>query len=311
MNVFQKIALLTLCVVALTKLFDDELQTRRVNQLRIASSRTLDSDGNDQEERPVMHTFYEHKEEGEDSLLEVWAIEWNRAGFDTKVLSMADARAHPYFEEMEKIIKPILGELYNGLCFYRWLAMVQAGGGWMSDYDVLPTNFPIEDGLVLPNGGNFTSFQAHVPCLMSGSQEEWSRVTHLLMDAFPRSIEKFGYPTDMRAFMILEGEQQSHNIDIDYNIYFGWPYRDMRTGFQYKEPRIIDCEIMKIGRAVHLSHKDTDKAYKQGLFPVKIPRGDSPSRQHRGEAGKTLLEDWRSQCQAEIQEVKEQNLSVI
>jgi hypothetical protein len=37
--------------------------------------------------------------------------------------------------------------------------MVQEGGDWMSENEIfLPSNFPIEDGLTLPNGGQFTSF---------------------------------------------------------------------------------------------------------------------------------------------------------
>ena len=299
MNIIQKVASLTLCFVVLTKVFD--VETSQVNKLHKDASRRMNLDDHDQG-RPVMHTFYEKASEGEDGLLDVWASEWNRAGFDTKILTLADAKANPYFEEMEKTVKPIFGERYNGLCFYRWLAMAQEGGGWMSDCDVLPTNFLIKEGLVLPNGGKFTSFQRHVPCLLSGSQGEWMRVTNLLVDAIPRTREKFGLPTDMRAFMVLANEG-NHNID------FGNPYNDMRTGFQYKEPRKVDCDMMKIGRAIHFSHKDTDVAFQHGLFPVDIPKGTrtNPSRDKRAEGSSTFMDDWRNQCQNEIQDMKEQD----
>ena len=126
------------------------------------------------------------------------------------------------------------------------------------------------------------------------------RVTHLLVDAIPRTTEKFGFPTDMRAFMVLHDEG---NHDID----FGRPYFDMRTGFNYKEPRKVDCDIMKIGRAIHFSHKDTDDAYQHGLFPVDtIPKGTLISHVLRAKGSSNFMDDWRNQCQNEIQDLKEQ-----
>jgi hypothetical protein len=52
--------------------------------------------------RPIMHTFFEPDQAGEDDLLQVWAEEWQRAGFDTRVLSLKDAEKHPYFPTMKK-----------------------------------------------------------------------------------------------------------------------------------------------------------------------------------------------------------------
>ena len=124
--------------------------------------------------RPMMHTFYENSDVGEDDLLEYWKEAWNEAGWDTVVLTMEDAKKHPYYDEMFSVIDPIWGMTYNGLCFYRWLAMAASGGGWMSDYDLFPTNFPKEEGFMdsLPNRGDFTSFYGHVPSLMSGREDE-------------------------------------------------------------------------------------------------------------------------------------------
>lgn len=290
----QKVALLILCVIALTKIC--EVEPGQGNTLRKDSPRRMSSD----DKRPVMHTFYEKVSEGEDELLELWKSEWNRMGFDTKILTLADAKANPHFEDMEKLVKPIFGETYNGLCFYRWLAMVQDGGGWMSDYDTLPTNFPIEDGLNLPNGGHFTSFEAHVPSLMSGSKEEWMRVTNLLIEAIPQAREKFGLPSDMNAFLVIRNEG---NHDID----FGVPYHNIRPGYHYKEPRVVDCSAMKIGRAIHFSHQKTHQAFALGLFPVDLPKDAKPSSNHRAEGSSIFMNDWREQCKNEILEAQEQS----
>ena len=238
-------------------------------------------------ERPIMHTFYQEAKEGEDDLLEVWKSEWNRAGFDTKVLTIEDARSHEYFEEMEKVIKPVWEEEYNGLCFYRWLAMATVeGGGWMSDYDTLPTNIPKEDLLSLPNGGEFTSFQYHVPCLVVGSQDEWLRVTKLLVDAIPKAGELYDLQTDMMAFMVLR-KKGNQNIHFEY---------DVLQDYEYRGARQIDCEKMRFGRAIHFSHKATHEAFEKDVF-ISSSHYVSPIRAERVS---DFMNDWREQCQLAI-----------
>ena len=255
-------------------------------------ARTLTFKNNDvgaRKARPIMHTFYQQAYEGEEDLLALWKEEWNRAGFDTKILTMKDARSHKYFKEMKKVIKPILGERYNGLCFYRWLAMATVeGGGWMSDYDVMPTNFPKKDILELPNKGKFSSFQVHVPCLLSGTQDEWLRVTKLLVDAIPRTDKEFGMITDMMAFLKLKNEGNHH-------IFFRY---EVLKKFKYKEPRKVDCEAMSIGRAIHFSHRAKQEAHVRGLFLT------TAAYMPQGRAGSvfTFMEDWRDQCQDEATE---------
>lgn len=257
---------------------------------RHPNARTLTLNGDpEQVKRPIMHTFYEKAHEGadvgEDELLQIWKSEWKRAGFETKILTMKDTRSHKYFTAMEKIIKPILGERYNGLCFYRWLAMATvAEGGWMSDYDVMPTNFPIQDGFILPNGGKLSTQDGFVPALVSGSQDEWLRVTKLLVDAIPRTDEKYGYPTDMRALRELL-EEGNHDIAFQY---------DMRGKFEYTDRRKVDCEVMRSGRAIHLSHSAMGTAKAMGLL-----RAGHHSINDRAKCVSDFMEDWRDQCQKE------------
>ena len=87
---------------------------------------------NSRQNRPIMHTFFETDDGNPDGsqLLEVWRDEWEMAGFETRVLNMKDAKKHPLYQEMKDTIGPTFGETYNGLCFYRWLAMAnQKEGG--------------------------------------------------------------------------------------------------------------------------------------------------------------------------------------
>jgi len=125
----------------------------------------------------------------------------------------------------------------------------------MSDYDIFPTKFPLSQGVDLSNGGNFTSFEVHVPSLMSGRAEEWTRVSKLLIDAISRTAEA---PTDIQAFKILLDEQ---NTSIEFLSKY-----NVQLGLVYKTWRKVDCERMRRGRAVHMSHTYIKRVHDKKLF---------------------------------------------
>jgi len=256
----------------------------------IARRTSVSDDG-----RPIMHTFYEKTGEGEDDLLEAWKEEWTLAGFEARVLTLKDAKRHSSFTDMENVLEAssmyIRG--YNAMCMFRWLAMAASGGGWMCDYDTFPTNFPINGAKILPNNGNFTSFDGHVPSLLSGTAEEWTRVAMLIM----KSITRVEYPnpkTDMHAFLVLKKEG-IHNVN------FASKRMEMINGFLYKEalshdsPREVDCEMMAKGRAIHLSHKSTHDSCLKGMFPV-LDISWAMAVIRRGRAARIFFADWREQC---------------
>jgi len=258
----------------------------------------FESQCGDREEnvRPIIHTFF-HKVKRmttEDETLRVWKEEWGNAGFETVVLTLDDAKKHPDFEEIEKLMKPLFGlEGYNALCFYRWMAMAASGGGWMSDHDTLPLNFPIAEGFNLPNGGNFTSFQVYVPSLMSGTEEEWNRVFKLLIDAIPRINNRPDTEekklSDMHAFEVLHREKNGSIIFRPYDV-------DVHDGYIYESPHKVNCRKMS-GRAVHLSHAYTAKALKDGTFPIEVAEDiDEPTGEMRAQGAKAFLNEWRYQC---------------
>jgi len=242
--------------------------------------------------RPIMHTFYHSIElmEMEDATLDLWREEWTNAGFDTKVLNLEDAKRHPDFTEIEKAMIPLYGSTgYNAICFYRWLAMAVSGGGWMSDHDTFPVNFPMNEGIDLPNGGHFTSFQAHIPALMSGTAAEWDRVAKLVISAIPRIAEE-EMKTDMNAFNVLQEEGST-------DVIFMMPYvRYVQMGFIYDSPRVVNCEKMARVRAVHISHAVSHQAIKNGLYPIEVEKDDPVGNGNRAAASKVFLDDWREQC---------------
>jgi len=243
--------------------------------------------------RPIMHTFYENLPEGEDDLVVAWKEEWTLAGFETRVLNFEDAKRHPYFKQMEEVVKPMFGEGYNAMCLYRWLAMAASGGGWMTDYDTFPTNFPMDEGIILPNNGNLTSFESQIPSLMSGRADEWTRVAKLLVEAMPRTKENL--KSDMHTFQRLK-EEGTHGIDFR-------PLKlSMRRGFLYKNAlssdslREVDCDTMAGGVAIHFAHRYTRESYIKGMFPLHTVNGYNQALRSRGKAARVFMADWRDQC---------------
>lgn len=163
----------------------------------------------------------------------------------------------------------------------------------MSDYDTFPTNFPLKEGKDLPNGGNFTSYQAHVPSLIAASAEEWERVGKLLVEAIPRMIEH-NIKSDMHALDTLKNEQLEEKED--YNIDFKMPPYNVKGWLLYLEPGKVNCREMGIGRAIHFSHHAMATAYKKtpSEFPVEAPW---PLHSiHRAAAARAFMEQWREQC---------------
>lgn len=231
-----------------------------------------------------MHTFFHSLELAEDEVLKLWAEEWTNAGFVAKVLTIEDAKRHPDFAMVEKIMEPIHGKLgYDALCFYRWLAMASSGGGWMSDHDTFPTNFPLSEGINLPNGGKFTAFQGHIPSLMSGSAEEWDKVIKLLIGVKETR-------SDMFAFQILLFKDRN-SVIMDMN-------GSVQHGFAYDSPHKVNCKSMSRGRAIHMSHSSTKQAVKDGLYPLEEQINErNPYGFHsRAQACRTFLGEWRDQC---------------
>lgn len=264
--------------------------------IRQDSSTTLKdlTNKNSIESRPIIHTFFHSRgAQHEHDVLELWKNEWSDAGFNPVVLTLDDAKKNPYFEEVESIMTPLHGSTgYDSLCFYRWLAMAKvSGGGWMSDHDTFPVNFNQNDMIVLPHHGEFTVYQGHIPAFMAGSAEEWDRVSRLLVAAMS-SISNNMNKSDMHALEVLKRQGRSVN-----GIWFVMPDRKYTLmGFQYDKPRNVNCQWMKVGKVIHMSHASVKGAVDGGVYPLekseKDPRGDK----RRAEAVKMFLDDWREQC---------------
>jgi|AntRauTorckE5430_2_1112549.scaffolds.fasta_scaffold03899_4 hypothetical protein len=240
----------------------------------------------DEATAPLIYTFFNQIGNDKDPMVDTWKREWEKIGFKTKVLTLEDAVKHPYFETMKKAVEKVFGgDEYNRLCFYRYLAMANVGG-IMSDYDTFPTNFPLEQALELPNGGAFTSFQAHVPSLISASAEEWERVAILITEQIQKT--KMGIKSDMMMLKELGDEG-------GYNLIFMVPAYNVQTFLPYKDKGVVNCREAAHYRAVHVSHYAVGALKKSGFYPTgEVKELDQKAR--RPKVAEIFLREWEEQC---------------
>lgn len=284
--------------------------------VRIASSKENDEVKVEhqkvREGRPVMYTFFHRidpKKRGtgmddaaDNVMMKAWKEEWNKGGYDTKVLDLNDAKKHPKFKEYEAELKKVpmrgrggkgVNRYYNELCFYRWLAMSAVGGGWMSDYDVIPLPRSIESrsrpaDIHLPNGGAFTVFSivpgsqgAGIPCLMSGSADEWERMAFGILENALKHQNVVMW-TDMFALMELRYHDGAYKWS-DAVI----PGQDVLIGRHWDN---ADCRKItpRDKRAVHFSH---DAITEGNVTDILGSNTDTPSQRPK------IIHHWLSMWQ--------------
>merc|ERR1711862_560403 len=174
--------------------------------------------------KPTMHTFFQlaYDDNAQKQLLlevESWKNAWIEAGWNPVILTLADAKRHPLYEDFATAFKEAKYQtsLYDQMCFYRWLAMAGTiDGGWMSDYDTYPLQLHhnINYMYSLPNNGTFTSTNWFVPNLISGSKDEWNRMAKLLLINYKNHADLFW--SDMLALHdIIENKSDAYICTYD------------------------------------------------------------------------------------------------
>jgi len=245
---------------------------------------------------PVIYTFFSPRvsKQGKPDddfhsikQIQVWKTLWKEEGWEPRVLNLDDSKRHPDFIKYREILQNshysnLWDESHDSLNFYRWLAMVaQGSGGWMVDYDVIPTGMDITRGLDLPNDGKFTSYNYHVPALMSGNTEEWARVSHLVLDQVTKGerdpiegIPNIEY-SDMKAVKDLHKEDAKSLIFEDQiHVLSTYPYK-VNTEDNLN---IIDCEVLS-----------RDEVWVTHLSPFSTQQAIDDHRLHSPERGRDVI----------------------
>ena len=290
--------------------------------------------------RPIMYTFFEWipprsrgtsmSDVADKALITEWKAAWKAAGWHPIVLTLDDAKKHvDYSDYAPKLAKiPMLGVsgvghggggtvVYNQLCFYRWLAVAAAGGGFMSDYDVFPisrapdvrppppppTSTTTEEEeeatesttlQILPQNGNFTVYcriqnsrTAGIPCLMSGRAEEWTRMAYALLENGIRNtkpndnnnnaMESETMWSDMLALIDMRNENMYQVHDA---------VLEGQKVLLERDWTVADCQITATKEAVHFSHESLKLGY--------LPPGQTA--ENRPEIIQRFLTKWQQLC---------------
>lgn len=85
----------------------------------------------------------------QDGVIRLWYDSWRKFGWKPRVLTDRMVRQHQEFKKFsEKIntLPTINARAYENACYLRWLALQDAGGGWMTDYDVMNFGFKPRPG---------------------------------------------------------------------------------------------------------------------------------------------------------------------
>jgi hypothetical protein len=143
-----------------------------------------------------IYTYYEDINfEQQKKMLELWEKSWKQAGFEPVILSLSNAKSHPFYEEFVYKITDIHLKIkqealsnYGIACFVRWLAYATQSNNeyvYVSDYDCVNNGLePIikTDKLHLMDGA--------CPCFVSGTAQQFENLCHLFIDITTERIHK-------------------------------------------------------------------------------------------------------------------------
>lgn len=226
----------------------------------------------EEKKRPVMHTFYDFAkdggvtEKGQQELIRAWEESWSAAGFDTKVLTMEDAKHHPDFDKYNEFLSKDTWGKYNTLCFWRWFAIAAVGGHWMADYDTFPLK-PTFDGFDLPYDGKLTIHCPNgVPCVVSGRAFEFERIAKKIVDN-AKEHEHQASTTHWSDMMALQDIIQKDPDAFENPRENGMPAERIMEDFPLDR---VACEKVRVRKVMHFSHYSIDVGMEKGAIDRKL-----------------------------------------
>jgi hypothetical protein len=155
----------------------------------------------------------------EEDLIKICAESWEKNGWKLVVLNYELAKSHDFYSSYSEVIKQLPSvnpAFYDYHCYIRWLAMSKIGGGIMIDYDV--ANLSLTDDSIFQQK-IITGFQGHVPCVVSGTAEQYLGVCKIFCEL--RDNEKcidnnYKKPHTSDMMMIARGFKEDQFNKINY-----------------------------------------------------------------------------------------------
>ena len=207
---------------------------------------------------PVIYTYFDdipqwtHEDRLENARqLQEWRRAWEKAGWEPRVISLRDIDREKY--DVDSAIQSIpLGsnKEYDRACYLRYFAMASVGGGWMSDYDLIPIGLKPS---AIPNGGRFTVHEYAVPSLVSGSQEEWEHMAYVLTETGRNMMGKTDLFSDMMALQALPLDYFDHSTNV-------LGYNEKKGSILFEETYSDTfCRSLMKWHGAHISHAAMSK----------------------------------------------------
>jgi len=108
--------------------------------------------------KPKIYSYYEsiptRRQEEEFSRANAWKESWTKHGWEPIMLNNSHAKGSPLFQKLVAKMLRVAPELSAAdqnnfqriiIRFVKWCALHAAGGGWMSEYDVINFGFTKSD----------------------------------------------------------------------------------------------------------------------------------------------------------------------
>ncbi|KAJ8020310.1 hypothetical protein HOLleu_39873 [Holothuria leucospilota] len=220
----------------------------------------------------TIHTYFQKRtniaekdvKEHNDTI-NAWKRTWSQAGWNPRVLSEDDAKMHPEYDMLQKkffALPTINQKEYEMACFLRHVAMAAVGGGWMSDYDVIPLRMP---KCVEPlNEGRYTVYEHYTPSLVSGSGEEFTRISKMMANIDWREhpglydrVRERPHVSDMHLFSLFvkNATVESMLVVIGASNLFVQPFLCNRTWSRMDSSlKPIPSQFTQLPWAIHFAH---------------------------------------------------------
>jgi hypothetical protein len=151
-----------------------------------------------------IYTFYEEIEdinkEEQKEMIDIWKESWSKFGWNPIVLSNSDTSLSDEQYKLISNLPTVNNPIYEITCYLRWNAMSNIGGGWMSDYDVINCGFTPEDSLKYES---ISILQGHVPCLVFGTSEDYSKIFEIFYKEGQNKTTKIGDKNHTSDMIIL------------------------------------------------------------------------------------------------------------
>jgi hypothetical protein len=151
-----------------------------------------------------IYTFYEEldsiNKNEQLELIDIWKKSWIKFGWNPIVLSKSDTNISEEQYRLISKLPTVNDKEYEISCYLRWNAMSNIGGGWMCDYDVVNCGFTPDKSLEYES---LSILQGHVPCLVFGTSEDYSKTFDIFCNDGLNKFIKIGEKNHTSDMVIL------------------------------------------------------------------------------------------------------------